>query len=403
MMGYHKNLLIRQNELGFSTLGDKYVCSECVSDIHIQNYIEENATADKCDYCGAEDEDTLAAEVDLIMKFIMTGIKYEWGNPDDEGVGYDSREGGYLGVEIYDGWDFTESVLYSEVGINSDSLFEDIREALMDTNWCKVDPYGSTLDEEFFYTWNDFSEQVKHSMRYLFLNSSYDSGNKKQRVVPHEILDNIAGFVEELNLIKAVSSSKFFRARVSSKGELFYKAKEIGTPAKEYAESSNRMSPAGIPMFYGAESKETALMEVKYSPGENVIASIGEFINNEQLMLLDLTSLPKLPSIFDDDEREKRWVVKFFYSFLNDFTKPIEKDGREHVDYVPTQIVTEYFRYVFKYRNTGIDGIVYPSSLNNKKAYVLFFENEDCNDHQSKSGLTLKKASHFSGRLKTSL
>ena len=210
-------------------------------------------------------------------------------------------------------------------------------------------------------------------MRYLFLNSSYHSGNKKQRVVPHEILDNIAGFVEELNLIKAVSSSKFFRARVSSKGELFHKAKEIGTPAKEYAESSNRMSPAGIPMFYGAESKETALMEVKYIPGDNVIASIGEFINNEKLMLLDLTSLPKLPSIFDDDERQKRWVVKFFYSFLNDFTKPIEKDGREHVDYVPTQIVTEYFRYVFKYRNTGIDGIVYPSSLNNEESLCIVF------------------------------
>lgn len=402
-MGYHKDLLIRQNELGFSTLGDKHVCSECVSDIYIQTYIEENATVASCDYCGAENEDTLAADVNLIMKFIMTGIKYEWGNPDDEGVSYDSREGGYQGVEIYDGWDFTESILDSEVGINSVRLFEDIREALIDTRWCKIDPYGLTRDEELFYTWNDFSEQVKHSMRYLFLNSSYDSSNQKQRVVPHEILDNIAGFVEELKLIQVVTSSKFFRARVSSKGELFYKAKEIGTPAKEYAESSNRMSPAGIPMFYGAESVETALMEVKYKSGKNVVASIGEFINNEKLTLLNLTFLPKLPSIFNHKEREKRWVVKFFHSFLNDFTKPIEKDGREHVDYVPTQIVTEYFKYVFKYRNTGIDGIVYPSSLNNKKAYVLFFENEDCNDDRSTSGLTLKSVSHFRGRLNTSL
>ncbi|ARF17482.1 HEPN-associated N-terminal domain-containing protein [Sporosarcina ureae] len=396
-MGYHKNLLIKENELGFSTLGNKFVCSECVSDIYIQRYIEENASADKCDYCGAEDEDTLAADIDLIMEFIMTGIKYEWGNPDDEGVGYDSGEGGYLGVEIYDGWDFTENVLYGEVGINPDSLFEDIRSALMDTMWCKVDPYGSTEDEELFYTWNDFSEQVKHSIRYLFLNSSYRLDDEKKRAVPHEILDIIASFVEELNLLKKVSSSKFFRARISSEGELFHRAKEIGTPAKEYAKSSNRMSPAGIPMFYGADSKETALLEVEYRPGKNVVASIGEFVNNEKLILLDLTSLPSLPSIFDEDERKKRSVVKFFYNFLNDFTKPVAKDGREHVDYVPTQIVTEYFRHVFKYNNTNINGIVYPSSLNEKKAYVLFFENSDCHDRQCNVGLTLKKVCHLSG------
>ncbi|MED1539937.1 HEPN-associated N-terminal domain-containing protein [Bacillus inaquosorum] len=392
-MGYHKELLIRQNELGFSSLGDKFVCSKCVSDPHIQDYIDENVSSIKCNYCGAVEDDYIAADVDTIIEFILKGVRYEWGDPDDEGVSYDSREGGYQGADIYDGWNFAQEILFDEVGINNNNLFEDIRSAISDTTWCRVDPYGSTLVEEFFYNWHDFSDQVKYSIRYLFLN--YPSRTTEGKTAPHVILDNIADFVEELGLIKEVPPMKFYRVRVSSKGEKFTKARELGTPAKEYAMTSNRMSPAGIPMFYGAQDKETALCEVKFESGENVIASIGEFKNNSNLILLDLTSLPALPSIFDEKEREKRWMVRFLQQFLIDFTKPIDKDGREHVDYVPTQIVTEYFRYVYETSNKSpVAGIAYPSSINNEKAYVLFFENQNCKDFESDTGLTLKKVTY---------
>ena len=59
--------------------------------------------------------------------------------------------------------------------------------------------------------------------------------------------------------------------------------------------------------------------------------------------------------------------------FISDFTKAIQRSGYEHIDYVPTQIVTEYFRHVFKIGDQiNIDGIIYPSSKNEgKKAIVI--------------------------------
>jgi hypothetical protein len=51
----------------------------------------------------------------------------------------------------------------------------------------------------------------------------------------------------------------------------------------------------------------------------------------------------------------------------------------EHVDYVPTQIVTEYFRHRFRLSGGGsLDGIKYRSSRTGQPACVLFFDSDDC-------------------------
>ena len=35
-------------------------------------------------------------------------------------------------------------------------------------------------------------------------------------------------------------------------------------------------------------------------------------------------------------------------NFIDDFTKPIERSDRAHAEYVPTQVVTGYFRHVYR-------------------------------------------------------
>jgi hypothetical protein len=47
------------------------------------------------------------------------------------------------------------------------------------------------------------------------------------------------------------------------------------------------------------------------------------------------------PSLFDEQRRHLRAGLSFLHDFAADLAKPIEKDGREHIEYVPTQIVTE--------------------------------------------------------------
>ncbi|WP_315264419.1 RES family NAD+ phosphorylase, partial [Tannerella forsythia] len=58
-------------------------------------------------------------------------------------------------------------------------------------------------------------------------------------------------------------------------------------------------------------------------------------------------------------------------------SKDIKHDNKIHIEYVPTQIMTEYFRYVFtEISDIKIDGILYPSSQNGGNCYVLFFDNK---------------------------
>ncbi|MFD2628134.1 HEPN-associated N-terminal domain-containing protein [Oceanobacillus kapialis] len=396
-MGFQKRLLDRQAEYGFTTFEFKNVCGNCINEIFIKQYIEENACSEYCDYCDFENENDgfIAADMDDVVEFIIDALKVEWGNPDDEGVGYDSREGGYLGAEIYDGWDFILEILCHEANIENEYLIRDLQDKFLDTIWCKVDPYNLPEDKELFITWQTFSEQVKHKTRYVFYKTHTKSTYVMERFNPNEVLDIIGSNVEKLGLIKKLTEQKIYRARVSDKGEYFKKAMEIGPPPKENALNSNRMSPAGIPMFYGGIDEETALLEVNFLPGENVVATIGEFKNAYSLLMLDLTSIPNVPSIFDEEDRKNRWIVKFFYSFLSDFTKPIKKDGKEHIDYVPTQIVTEYFRHIFRTKaNQSIDGIIYPSSKNGKKAYVLFMDNQDFSDQPVTTKMFLSNISY---------
>jgi len=70
----------------------------------------------------------------------------------------------------------------------------------------------------------------------------------------------------------------------------------------------------------------------------------------------------------------------YLEDFVTDISKEIEKDGREQIDYVPTQIVTEHLRYVYNDENNGkIYGLIYPSSKNKgKNSVVIFCENEHC-------------------------
>ena len=49
---------------------------------------------------------------------------------------------------------------------------------------------------------------------------------------------------------------------------------------------------------------------------------------------------------------------------MADICQPVQKDGREHINYVPSQVVSEYFAQVFKTpEGKMLDGIVYPSAV----------------------------------------
>lgn len=68
--------------------------------------------------------------------------------------------------------------------------------------------------------------------------------------------------------------------------------------------------------------------------------------------------------------------------FINDLSKPIEDDP---INYIPTQVVCEYFKKIYKMKNgEKINGIIYYSSKNpGGKCCALYIENKDCTENKN--------------------
>ncbi|KTE15559.1 hypothetical protein ATE71_07390 [Sphingopyxis sp. H115] len=92
------------------------------------------------------------------------------------------------------------------------------------------------------------------------------------------------------------------------------------------------MSPTGIPMFYGAFDADTAWAE-NFDPALHAgqVASVGTFRPTRDLKVLDLAQLPPVPSIFDSERRNLLNTLRFLHRFADDVSKPIARDGREHM------------------------------------------------------------------------
>jgi RES domain len=133
------------------------------------------------------------------------------------------------------------------------------------------------------------------------------------------------------------------------------------------------MSPAGSVMMYASEDASTALHETANSLGTY---AIGEFRTRRVLRILDLAELPPVPSRFeeipDSLAYDPRRNLIFLHRLARDISRPIARDDRIHVDYVPTQVVTEYLRSG-SFPDGQLDGIRYRSSRRTDGISVVLF------------------------------
>ena len=192
---------------------------------------------------------------------------------------------------------------------------------------------------------------------------------------PAEILRTIFEYALNMGLFHEFPvGSRLVRARRESDGERYQSPAELGPPPYAAAKQANRMSPAGIPMFYGCDDDDTALLEVDDGPG---YYALGEFETVRPAILLDLTNIPEVPSLFEpvDDFREvdPRRALRFLHHISREISRRVERDDRVHIEYVPTQVVTEFIRAKVMLGRNRVDGIRYNSSANEGHAsYVLF-------------------------------
>jgi hypothetical protein len=159
-MGRAKEQWTHQQELGFTSVGDNYVCAACFEDYAIQNFIQDNISTEPCSYCGGKD----ATAIDEVLEFIAEGIRTEWGNPGDEGISWESREGGWQ-------WPVLDSyeLIFDKIGLEvGEALEKDIAHAFFGGEWVERNPYVLPQSQTLIFGWQRFVDLVKHHTRYVF-------------------------------------------------------------------------------------------------------------------------------------------------------------------------------------------------------------------------------------------
>jgi hypothetical protein len=275
--------------------------------------------------------------------------------------------------------------VFQEVGFHAANgdLMKDIVSAFGDRMF--------TLDQEkdFLYgvrldAWRRFQEMVKHERRYTFGSIAHENDPELDELLwsPRNLLENVAKTIYSSSLIVPVDPSlEMWRVQVHNTGEVLDMPNRFTSPPREVACYANRMSPAGVPMFYGADDFDTAVAEVvdPDAANDDKCASGIRFRPKSGFLILDLTNVPQRKSFFDPYDTAVRMALGFLSSFVHDLSKPIKKDGREHIEYVPSQVFTEYIRHELASQDgRPIMGIKYRSSKNGLGCYVIFVEQGAC-------------------------
>lgn len=361
-------------ERGIGSIPNTLLCADHIDDEAIRLFINRTGEVEECDYCGRRKKVIM---LEILMDYITDAIMHFYTDPANF-MSYNSREGGYLG-NVYDASELLNE--HFELEINDTALFNDIHDSFdLNRAWANEYEYHNDEGDYQYESWVAFQDIVKHKSRFLFSSKrifKFDDGVFSI----NEFLKLMGRQIRQMNMLTTLpKNTKLYRCRQHEHADEVTEAAHICSPRNEQAIYPNRMSPAGISMFYAAFEPETAKIEaLDLTNLDKSFYTIAEFKTKHVLNLIDLSKVPTMPSRFEQRKWDVFYLIAFLRAFVHDFTKGIEKDGKIHIEYVPTQIITEYFRFEFsKAGAKPIDGIIYPSSKSQgNNACVLFMDHQE--------------------------
>ncbi len=376
-MGGVKDRMMQQESLGYSSWNDRSICTKCVEDNALAAVVRSHPEQAMCSFCGKRRKHVGC--FDAVLERIAHALYLDYSTPENELFLDKESDTSWAGVvmDIYD--------VMGDIGYEASnwSVMEAIHSAFSDRRFCDRDYGIMRPTERRVYGWHRFKEAVKHQRRFTFWSmgdESNDFGHPDYMAVG-ETLEEIGSLVRASDLLKEIGiGTEYWRVRVHEINEPLRFDHELSPPPADRTRQPNRMSPSGIPMFYGAEDYETACAEtVDLKRAKKKAVYAGRFRTLKPLRVLDLVNLPKQPSYFDIDRRDERLAVIFLRQFVKDLAEPILRDGREHIEYVPTQAFTEYVRFQLTGSEPqAVHGIRYSSARNRRPCVVLFCSQDQC-------------------------
>jgi hypothetical protein len=348
-----------------------FVCGECLADDGLARFVAQAASVDTCSFCGQTQDRPIAASVSDVALFMRQCFEQDYGHPTAD------HAGGYPPGAI-----FATHALFDQVPLqlgNPTVLGPLCEQIGLNLEWCEKDPVRFTGADKLLFDWFSFRRYVQHVRRFFVFMATTDApigGDDEDHTAPAIMLKAIGRIAVAAGAVKThPSSTPIFRARsVAARSEIG-RSSHLGPPPPEKA-SQNRMSAAGIPMFYGSDDPDTAVTEIRESSSS--LYAVSEFRAERDYRMLDLTALPDIPTFFELGNRDFREQMEFLHRFAEDISLPVEDQDSVHIEYVPTQVVTEYFRAVFTDGGRHLDGIVYWSARRpGHRSLVIFATSDD--------------------------
>ena len=371
--------MIEQHNRGFfTTRHSDEVCQHCMDDPPLAAFVAGHGPIEQCGFCGRTD--VLGSELGELFHYMSECLRAEWDDPNNE-VGWD--HGFHDFIPIIDSnellWELDRPLGNEELHKEFVSAFEH--------GWCQADPYRLEHAEMLLHSWHHFSSIVKNKKRFLLHRTPPKPRDHSEELLdPTEVLDAIGDAIVQADsqMLKRTGEVQLVRARRHKRSKRPRTAKKLGSPPSEHARH-NRMSGAGISMFYGAETEHTAKAETP--PGKGKAVTTGHWTPSRELVYVDLPAALPIPSIFDTAARSKRTSLRFLYQFAQDLARPINEDDAA-IEYIPTQVVTEYIRdHLRAGDGRSIDAIRYHSAIDepNGVCWVVFVDNDACVNSNSKA------------------
>jgi hypothetical protein len=354
---------------GFDDTGDRAVCLACLFDQGLRQQVAPHLTEPTCTFCGqeAEGDAPIAADFETLMQPVMDAIRFFYERSEESLFWSDDV------TRRYTSWEVADDVC---AGAVSDNVMEAICELITPDEW-NEDPGILPPNVALRYAWNQFRERVKHETRFVFLSIPEQHSDHPDDFTTSEILEKLIDIVQTRGVLTEVPAGRiFYRGRMVDEPESAdFNAPALGSPPPTKA-SANRMSPAGISMFYGCDDIPTVVAEIG-SHTTKRFAVVGAFETTRPLRMVNLAALPAIPSVFVPEQRKNYYELKFLREFARDLSEPVVLDGREHIEYVPTQVVTEYMRWL---PAVAIDGILFTSAQNGGTSCIMFCGPAGCAD-----------------------
>ena len=210
-----------------------------------------------------------------------------------------------------------------------------------------------------FKTWKAFrrfEQHVRHQQRYVctdedveFLQTLLETGEKRTLVVDR--------------------GAFLWRAQVGcdwgdsdeDPGPRCFGTKRMKPRPRQVPEG--RVNPKGIPYLYLSTERDTAMAELRPPAGSNI--SVGQFVTLRKLRIIDSSEDARPPFFLHEEPSPTDRTTYVWADVDRAFSRPVARsdDGAE---YVPTQVVAEYFKA------HGYDGIAYQSGLGKGHNLALF-------------------------------